>query len=158
MNTLQKIRRFISRPSKEIKLFFEALFLILYVKLLLKTKPIHKILLQVNLHSSKHKTHLSSPVSLEEVKGISSAVNEAAYHLPFDVLCLTKALVCSRMLVKRNICFQFKIGVRKNENLTSISLPNGLNAHAWVVSQNFIMCSNGEENDFKLMDFIDNNG
>ena len=69
----------------------------------------------------------SAPLSPErraEAEGVARLVTVAARHHLWPMTCLRRALVIDRLLARRGIPAELRIGVRKGEE--------GFRAHAWI--------------------------
>jgi hypothetical protein len=79
---------------------------------------LHKALAIRTLETPKH------PISIREIQALSEAVSLAASQCPFPVSCLTRSLLLSWLLLRRQVANQLRIGVR----LDGVAMQ----AHAWV--------------------------
>jgi hypothetical protein len=70
------------------------------------------------------------PLQRDEAIMIGRLVATAARFTPWQSLCLTQVLVTKRLLAKRNIPGQFRLGVLRSRELADDS--RGLSAHAWL--------------------------
>ncbi len=75
---------------------------------------------------------------------ISQSIERASRNLPWKSSCLLIALAARRMLIRRHIHNQLKIGVKKNSN-------NELKAHAWLLSNGSMVTGGSEDGDFHVI-------
>ena len=118
--------------SDEKLLFCEALFLHLWVGLLLKIIPFRKIpeLFENKIQGTRYKVQGSRNQEQETLLLLKAATQRAAGVSPWKNKCLVSSLAARRMLNRRRIESQVLLGVAKDSGKKLI-------AHAWIRSGDF---------------------
>ncbi len=126
----------VSKTDK--KLFFEAFFNSLIVRISLLFTPFNKYSKKIGNLNSEIKTN--NLYSIETINAISLAVKRAAKYSLWRNKCLEQAITAKKMLKKRNIDSTIYFGVCKNNSK--------LEAHAWLkINEVFVV---GERNHKKF--------
>ena len=119
-----RLRKYRKLPTRERKLFREALFNLYLSKchlLIFSFKRIREIF------ENKGKLDEIDPMEIDLIKLSIHRANKCVF---WKHTCLVNTLSARRMLNKRNITSIASLGVRKNEK-------NALIAHAWIKAGNF---------------------
>jgi hypothetical protein len=105
--------------KEEKKYFFEALFRIVWFKLVLFFIPFSKI------NNEKFKSSkINHTIELDKVKAVQKAINRANKFVFWKNKCFVNCLASQKMLLKRNINTKINLGVLK--------VNQKLKAHAWL--------------------------
>lgn len=136
---MAKLRKFFLLPLAEQRLFVEAGFFLVIMRLGLWLLPFQRLMrLEERLSRTRSSVLQADPFLLLPEK-IAWAVNVAAPYVP-KATCLTQALAVQTMLKSRGFPADLSIGVAKDDN-------NRFQAHAWIVSDGrVIIGSAGHEN------------
>jgi hypothetical protein len=128
---MHKIIKFIHLPAEEKNLFFKAMRIALWVRMLILLLPSHKL---QKLMGMPHKESLQAKEKTLEsmVIKIYRAMRRSSVYLPFREKCLVDAIVTKKMLQKYNIESTLYLGVAKDGNKKLI-------AHAWLRYGNTII-------------------
>ena len=124
MRLLSSLKNLFLKPIDEIQLVFEALSYLLIIKLLLKKYQFNDLVKRYSLHSANDE--VLECVDTPMMKKIGWAVERTSLILPWDGLCLVKALSAQRMLYKRKLHGTIYMGVKKASDTKE------LEAHAWL--------------------------
>ena len=119
---IRRIFRFFTSSGLEKKLFFEALFLLYYMKLQISVYNFKTLANRYNIEVAESTTVKPT----EAHKQIAWAVNAANRYLPWKGSCLLQALSVQRMCVKRGLHAAIYFGVKKDPETGT------LKAHAWT--------------------------
>ena len=121
---MHRLRRFCSLTSREKRLFFEAITLIIFSTLCLKIIPFKRIYLYLDNRFGNIEIDLRDPND-GETAIVSRAILRGASVLPWQTLCLSKSISEFIMLRRRKIPATLCTGVKVLAN-------SSLDAHAWV--------------------------
>ncbi len=118
------ISKFIHLPYKEKQLFFSAIKIALYTRILIWIMPSQKIIKMAGT------IHSESPFELnynedDKILPIIRGMKRASRYLPFREKCLVDCLVAKKMLGKINISTTIYFGLSKNDEA-------GFIAHSWL--------------------------
>jgi hypothetical protein len=122
---LHKLRNASHLSFRDWLFFIEAWFWLLVFDIGLRALPFPKL----QTYTAQLATHpISSPEQTRKLLfSINNAVDHACYNHIYPMTCLRRSLVLQKMLSKRGIATELKIGVRKE--------AGQLSAHAWVEYQ-----------------------
>lgn len=126
-----RIRKFLSLSAREKLLLMRAASQLLWVSAALRLLPFSI----VKRSCERLREHAASdPVSISQV---AYAVNAATNFIPGSA-CLSRALVCQRMLGNIGVRTQLKIGVMKKAK-------GMLDAHAWLEYEGMVIMGGSSE-------------
>lgn len=143
LKSLRAFKNFIKRPPFEIFLVFESLFHLLRIKFLIKKYSFNKLSKSYNLKLTKDENFKNKDI--KKLKQITWAIERSSQLLPWDGLCLVKALTAHIMLKKRKLSAIIYMGVKKD------SQTNELEAHAWVKANNQILTGKQGHKNFTVV-------
>ncbi|MXO85802.1 lasso peptide biosynthesis B2 protein [Altererythrobacter aurantiacus] len=78
-----------------------------------------------------------------DIRLIRRAVARAARNLPLELLCLPQALAAQRMLVRRGIVSDLRIGVERPDEASAGDAPRAF--HAWLVAHDRFVTGDCDE-------------
>jgi len=79
------------------------------------------------------------PGRRRQSKQIGTAVRRASRNVPWKTRCFVEAIAAKRMLKRRNIPCNVYLGLKKIEIIENGEHMEDLDAHAWVVSGDFVV-------------------
>jgi Transglutaminase-like superfamily len=121
---MHKIIKFIHLPAEEKNLFFKAVRISLWVRLLILLLPSVKLQKLLGTPHKESSQAIEKTVESVAIK-IYRNMRRSSVYLPFSEKCLVDAIVAKKMLQKYNIESTLYLGVAKDENKKLI-------AHAWL--------------------------
>ena len=113
--------KFLARSPAERLLLLEAAAWLCLARLAVLILPFRWIAPHLGSHMAAGADTGAVPMAI--LKGVSWAVDRAAHHLPFEVVCLPQAMAAKAMLRRRGIPSILYLGVARHE---------GMKAHAWL--------------------------
>ena len=122
---MRKLSTFLSAPVRENGRLAEAVFILLFVRLLFGMLPFSMAVSAIQIKSGNPKWGDVSPTAADNV---GRAIIRAARHVPFRAACLQQSFAALLMLRRRRMAATVHLGVRRRGN------PNALMAHAWCLS------------------------
>jgi hypothetical protein len=117
----RKLDRLRNLTPEQRWILLESMALLPFVSLGLRAlgfARMHKALAFRTLNTPTHST------TMRDIEALSEALSLAAGQCPFPVSCLTRSLLLSWLLTRRQVANQLRIGVRMDGDV--------LQAHAWV--------------------------
>ncbi|XPV67691.1 MAG: lasso peptide biosynthesis B2 protein [Halarcobacter sp.] len=106
-------------------LIVKSFLLLLQIKFQLKKYNFNTLAKKYNLILQKDDI-IHKDIDIKKVKTIGWAVERSALLLPWDGLCLVKALAAQQLLKKQNLSGTIFMGVKKDKE------GKELEAHAWL--------------------------
>jgi hypothetical protein len=130
--------KFFHLPAEEKTLFFKAVRIALWVRLLMLLFRSQKLQKLMGMPHKESSQAIEKTVESVAIK-IYRAMRRSSVYLPFREKCLVDAIVTKKMLQKYNIESTIYLGVAKDGNKKLI-------AHAWLrYGNNFIVGKRGME-------------
>lgn len=127
------LKKWIFKSSYERKFILEALFYLIYYRILIYITTFKVLAKYSQLVSSKIQNNNIIDENL--VNDISKAINISNKYVP-NATCLTQSFTAQKMMKKRNISGLFFLGVGKDKDK--------LIAHSWVSCNDTIVTGNYE--------------
>lgn len=131
MRIVRKIKKFRRIDFTRKKLFFEALWLLYFMKFQLFLFDFKTLAKRYEIKLCEIQCGLEPNA---RIKQIGWAVNKAAYYFPWEGSCLLQALTLQRMCVKRKLHAEIYFGVTRDQNGA-----HQLKAHAWTKAGNYFL-------------------
>jgi len=122
-----KLRALLGLTRAEWGVLVQAWVLLLWVDLGLRLLPFPRLRAWAAPGELAHSRKIPDGEALAQIQGIQSLVNSAARNHLYPMTCLRRSLVLQRMLGRRSIPAELRLGVRKEEGQ--------LKAHAWLEYQ-----------------------
>jgi len=122
---LRKLRSASQLSREDWFLFFQAWFWLLVFDLGLRTQPFPRLQSYAGQLSARPTSSTEETENL--IRKLRIAVDHARYNHLYPMTCLRRSLALQKMLAKRGISVELKIGVRKDEGQ--------LSGHAWLEYQ-----------------------
>ncbi|BDX07617.1 lasso peptide biosynthesis B2 protein [Planctobacterium marinum] len=124
VTTLKKLRQI---KSTELLLWIEACMLLAIARFLVWAFPFKYWVKLIGESMSTSRVHKQPKISQEKRFRIAWAVKSAAYHVPWQALCLPQAMTAKWMLGFRGQSSKLYLGVKSGSNN-----GQGMAAHAWL--------------------------
>lgn len=131
----RKLKNFFSRSSLEQTLFFESIWHLAFIKILLLRYPFNAVAKRYDLELLISQEPKSNQ-DMKTLKQIRWAISRASTIIPWRSVCLDQALSAQQMLASREIRGILYMGVSKEDD------PNknkALKAHAWLKCGDFFV-------------------
>ena len=132
--------RFLRLPRSRKLLLCEAACRLPAARLAVKLIPFSRIAAR-NARPLRRESGLDAVAMRELATEIAWAINAANRHLPYDFLCLPRALAAKAMLRRRGVRSTLSLGVRR-------SGERDLEAHAWLVAGGVVLTGEREMTEF----------
>ncbi|HEY9190729.1 MAG TPA: lasso peptide biosynthesis B2 protein [Sulfurovum sp.] len=124
---LSKMKRFITLPSEEKKLFFEAYVMLGIMRAALLTVSFKRLTRSLEHSPKQEKITVLSKEENAKAIAVGQAITRAAAYTPWESACLAQSLTAQKMLQKRGIPGVFYLGAAKDEEN-----KEKMKAHAWT--------------------------
>ncbi|MDF2648345.1 MAG: transglutaminase-like superfamily protein [Paenibacillus sp.] len=142
MNTLKKVRKFLSLDTKRMLILLEA-YMYLGCARILVLLPFKMI--SPSLGSYMEETpHMPYEIDQVEIKNVSYAVRTMSRHTFWESKCLVRAIAGMKMLQRRHIECTLYLG-------TATEKSGDLATHAWLRSGNSYITGAEEMNRFTVV-------
>ncbi len=122
-----KLRALLGLTRAEWGVLLQAWVLLLWVDLGLCLLPFPRLRAWAAPGGLAYSRDIPAEEALAQIRGIQSLVNSAANNHLYPMTCLRRSLVLQRMLRRRGILTELRLGVRKEDGQ--------LQAHAWLEYQ-----------------------
>lgn len=138
---LSKMKKFISLPSEEKKLFLEAYVMLGIMRAALLTVSFKRLTRSLEHLPKKEEIAALNDEENDKATAVGQAITRAAAHTPWESTCLAQSLTAQKMLQKRGIPGVFYLGAAKDEES-----KEKMKAHAWTqCGENILTGSKGHE-------------
>lgn len=139
---IKSLYNLFKRPKEDMVLVIEALCYLLFIKLLLTLHNFNYLAKKYSLHvTQKDESKADNPVM---AKKVGWAVERVSLLLPWEGLCLVKALSAQRMLVKRSLQGTIYMGVKNSD-------AQQLKAHAWLKYNELFLTGRAGHEEFTVV-------
>lgn len=133
---MKTLVRFFRLPSDDRLLLAEAAFVLAAARLAILLLPFSVIARWLGQHRAETPIE-QAPAHADISRRVSRAVARAARHLPWESVCLPRAIAAKRMLRRRGVASTLYLGVQPGQTMS---------AHAWVRAGGIVVTGeNGRE-------------
>lgn len=147
MKYFESLVNLLKRDRKEIFFLFQALFYLLLFKYKLYKHDFNYLSKLYKLKQIQHEDIIkdNNSFNVKLIKTIGWAVERASLLLPWDGLCLVKALAAQRILLKNKKIAVIYLGVKKGKK------SKDLEAHAWLKYNDIFLTGKAGHNQFTVV-------
>ena len=124
---LSKMKKFISLPSEEKKLFLEAYVMLGIMRAGILTVSFKRLTRSLEHLPKKEDIAVLNEEENAKATAVGRAIMRAAAYTPWESACLAQSLTAQKMLQKRGIPGVFYLGAAKDEEN-----KEKMKAHAWT--------------------------
>lgn len=140
---LKKLKIYIHLPRVEKELFFKAVRLALYYRLLTSLLPFKFYASRIGVRGKELAS--TSDYEMDILKNTFRAVRRSAHYLPFKEKCFIDALVAKKLLEKQGYASTLYLGIKKEYNKKML-------AHAWLKCNDIIVIGKRGHSEFIVVE------